>query len=105
MDETAKTEIFKLVSDIAWNIDAEVLSLFMAKIDEMDPSTVRERDLDFLYNLSSKMYQNPKPKEAALEVFWHIAIGEKRGYIKEIWDPARKHLIDLTKTSDRSIKD
>ena len=56
MDETAKTEIFKLVSDIAWNIDAEVLSLFMAKIDEMDPSTVRERDLDFLYNLSSKMY-------------------------------------------------
>ena len=38
-------------------------------------------------------------------MFFNIAIGSKRGYSKEVSIPARKHLIELVKNADRSLKE
>ena len=45
-----------MVSDISWKYEPEILHLFMNKISVMDPALCSERDLGFLYNLSSKQY-------------------------------------------------
>ena len=63
---------------------------------------MNERELEFLYNLVKLAYTNEKSKEAAGQIFWQIATLERRGYAKELLKPARKHLIELVKTSDRS---
>jgi hypothetical protein len=71
-----------MISDIAWKYEPDVLNLFMNKISLQDPHTCSERDLGFLYNLSNKAQTNynSKPKEDALEVFYNICIGLKKGY-------------------------
>jgi len=95
-----------MISEIAWKLEPEVLNLFMSKVSTQDAQYCTERDLGFLFNLSSKNYSsNTSPKEAALDVFFNIAIGSKKGYSQDVQIPARKHLIDLVKTCDRSIKD
>jgi hypothetical protein len=81
-EESDKIKIYAMISDIAWKYESEVLNLFMNKISLQDPQTCSERDLGFLYNLSNKAQNtyNSKPKEDALEVFYNISIGGKKGY-------------------------
>ena len=53
------------MADVAFVLDCEVLSLFMAKMGQMEPIDMNERELEFLYNLVKLAYTNEKPKEAA----------------------------------------
>ena len=71
----------------------------------MEPAIVTQRDLRFLFDLARKSFRNTKPKEAAFEVLWHIASLSKRGYAKEMLEPARTHLTDLIRTAEKATKD
>jgi len=104
-EESAKLNIYKLISENGHVLESEVLEALVEKIDQMEPTVVTQRDLKFLFDLARKSFRNTKPKEAAFEVLWHIASLSKRGYAKEILEPSRTHLADLIRTAENSTKD
>jgi hypothetical protein len=77
----------------------------MDHISRIEPSSMSEPDLEFLFKLVDVGYQKDKLKERATDIFWKISILESRGYGKDIVEPSRKHLVDLIKGLDRSFKD
>ena len=63
------------------------------------------RDLEFLYNMVKVAYSHPEIKEAAIEIYWHIASCEEKGYSIEILDPSKNHLKELLKGAGEVVKE
>jgi hypothetical protein len=100
-----KVEVYQLINDAQYKLSGQVMTMFMKKIDAMEPSHMGSRDLAFLFNLVKTAYQNPQVKEAAMVIYFNIAVLQKRGYSKEILSPSVDHLTDLIKNQDKTVKD
>jgi hypothetical protein len=54
-----KVEVYQLINDAQYKLSGQVMTMFMKKIDAMEPSHMGSRDLAFLFNLVKTAYQNP----------------------------------------------
>jgi hypothetical protein len=73
-DESMKVEVYQLITDAQYKLSSQVMTMFMKKIDAMEPSQMGSRDLAFLYNMVKTAYKNPQVKEAAMVIYFNIAV-------------------------------
>ena len=103
-DESAKIEIFKMISDCTKDMQDEIVDVFIKKVQSVDPGIITMRDVDLVYNLGKNSFMRAAARETAANTLWQIALLQKPGYPKAILKPTRKHLQNLMRNQDRDMK-
>ena len=56
--ESAKVEIYALLTDVGFYLEHDVLGMLMQKIELTEPEDIQKRDLEFLFSVVT-----PKPHQ------------------------------------------
>jgi len=105
MDETAKNEIYKIITETNNDMHEDCVEALIIKVKELDASLVQVQDVKFIYEIGSGASYKSQAAETLASALWQIATLDKPGYSKALLKPARKNLTDLIRTETSTIKE